>query len=214
MKKKLVVIMNELSDEFTDGEYQITDIKAKRWEELLVKKYGIDAISDAAVKLMANRSRYEKGFPRIREMIDILEKSDNNFEDIAQEQFLITKDTITSHGAYRSVQFDDPIIHKVIESMGGWVNFCMTQLTDWTWKEKEFIKYYVSYRSLNDDGKLELPRYLQGLSPTAQVSEVKTYHPATKKGDPIEDKSNETLKKLFHDIRTKKEDDNEKKLIA
>jgi len=204
--KKLAVIMAELADEFTDGSYDITDIKIQRWDELLVKKYGIDAISDAAAKLMANRSRYEKGFPRIREMIDILEYSDNDFEDIAQEQFLIAKDTITSHGAYRSVQFDDPIIHKVIESMGGWVNFCMTQYKDLPWKEKEFIKYYASYRSLYDEGKLDLPRYLQGLSPTAQVSEVKTYHPATKKGDPIEDKSNETLKKLFHDIRTKKEE--------
>lgn len=53
-------------------------------------------------------------------------------------------------GAYRSVQFDDPIIHMVIESMGGWPKFCRPDDDqDWHWHQKEFTKLYETFSRMN-----------------------------------------------------------------
>ena len=49
-------------------------------------------------------------------------------------------------GAYRSIQFDDPVIHMVIESMGGWPKFCRPDdEQDWHWHQKEFVKLYETF---------------------------------------------------------------------
>lgn len=46
---------------------------------------------------------------------------------------------------YASVVFDDPIIHVVIEEMGGWIRLCHTLLKDLPFRAHEFKKHYVGY---------------------------------------------------------------------
>lgn len=49
-------------------------------------------------------------------------------------------------GNWRSVAFDDPIIHKVIEDMGGWVKLCGTPTEEELhFQGKEFEKRYQGY---------------------------------------------------------------------
>lgn len=53
---------------------------------------------------------------------------------------------VRSVGAYRSVAFDDPLIHVVITEMGGWVPLCRCSAEDMPFKAREFERRYASYR--------------------------------------------------------------------
>ena len=48
-------------------------------------------------------------------------------------------------GTYRDVAFDDPIIHKVIEDMGGWIWFGKQEDREWPFVENNFVTRYRSY---------------------------------------------------------------------
>lgn len=53
---------------------------------------------------------------------------------------------VRSVGAYRSVAFDDPLIHVAISEMGGWTRLCRTAVEELPFKAREFEKIYASYR--------------------------------------------------------------------
>ena len=72
-----------------------------------------------------------------------------------------------THGSYKSVQFDDPVIHMVISAMGGWYKFCCPAAygdpQDWHWKAKEFKSIYETFSHRTT---AECPIVLYGLSDT------------------------------------------------
>ena len=53
---------------------------------------------------------------------------------------------LRSVGAYRSVAFDDPLIHVVIVEMGGWTPLCRCAVDDIPFRAREFERRYASYR--------------------------------------------------------------------
>lgn len=55
------------------------------------------------------------------------------------------EEAMSSAGAYHSVAFDDPIIHTVVNEMGGWVALCSSK--DWTFRRTEFLNRYRTYRA-------------------------------------------------------------------
>lgn len=63
-------------------------------------------------------------------------------------------------GPYSSVVFDDPIIHRVIADMGGWVAFGNVTEEEWPFKAKEFENRYRGYRMRP---QLDYPRRLIGI---------------------------------------------------
>jgi hypothetical protein len=67
-----------------------------------------------------------------------------------------------SVGAYRSVVFDDPIIHLVVEDMGGWIKLCGSESDQLDFMRNDFSKRYRDYvvRGLADN----YPKYLIGIS--------------------------------------------------
>ena len=62
--------------------------------------------------------------------------------DKGLEAWLSARKIVRRHGAGMSVIFPDPVIHSVIEAMGGWQKFCWIPETDLTWKQKEFERLY------------------------------------------------------------------------
>ncbi|MBO9484339.1 DUF6475 domain-containing protein [Salinisphaera sp. G21_0] len=65
-------------------------------------------------------------------------------------------------GPYVDVCFDDPIIHRVIEDMGGWVHYCTRSNEDeYVFQQKEFERRYKGYvgRPLQ-----EYPKLLTGMA--------------------------------------------------
>jgi hypothetical protein len=52
---------------------------------------------------------------------------------------------IRSVGGYTSVVFDDPLIHAVIEDMGGWITLCSVKQQELPFREKDFVARYAGY---------------------------------------------------------------------
>lgn len=52
---------------------------------------------------------------------------------------------IRSVGSYQSVAFDDPLIHAVIQDMGGWARICAGEEDEACYKAREFERRYVAY---------------------------------------------------------------------
>lgn len=50
-------------------------------------------------------------------------------------------------GSYQTVVFDDPIIHRVIEDMGGWVAICQVSEKELPFVSKEFCTRYKGFSS-------------------------------------------------------------------
>ena len=52
---------------------------------------------------------------------------------------------VRSVGNYESVAFDDPVIHRVIHEMGGWIGLGQKTEDDWPFVAKEFENRYRGY---------------------------------------------------------------------
>lgn len=76
-------------------------------------------------------------------------------------------DAIRRVGGYRSVAFDDPVIHSVIEDMGGWTKLCRLDLDDMPFTQKRFCE---TYRAITRSDHRAFPPYLPGES---EVSNAK-----------------------------------------
>lgn len=64
-------------------------------------------------------------------------------------------------GHYQSVAFDDPIIHRVIDDMGGWIRLASTDTNkELEFRGKEFVKRYRAFAMVG--GTDEYPAYLVG----------------------------------------------------
>lgn len=53
-------------------------------------------------------------------------------------------------GAYSSVVFDDPVIHRVIEDLGGWPKLCRTPVDDLSYVQHRFCEAYRAYAGRGD----------------------------------------------------------------
>jgi hypothetical protein len=82
-------------------------------------------------------------FPLIAEIRETLSGNDG------LQAWLFAREAVSRHGVYRSVQFPDPVIHSVVEAMGGWDKFCHIPDKERPWKQKEFEKLYEIMKSKN-----------------------------------------------------------------
>ena len=57
-------------------------------------------------------------------------------------------------GPYQTVAFDDALIHRVVDDMGGWVQFGRVTEEEWPFTQKEFENRYRGYRF-----RSETPQY-------------------------------------------------------
>lgn len=65
-------------------------------------------------------------------------------------------------GAYSDVVFDDPVIHAVIEDLGGWVKVCRSETAELSYLQHRFTESYRAYDGRHRQGQLEYPRALRG----------------------------------------------------
>ena len=76
-------------------------------------------------------------FPLPGELRDALGRKDRPLE-----AWLEARVAVTIYGHNYSIRFQDPIIHSVIEALGGWVEFCSFPKSENTWREKDFKERY------------------------------------------------------------------------
>lgn len=91
-----------------------------------------------------------KFFPKPADLIELL---DGTMEDRATEAWAKVCKAVQRIGPYESVEFDDPVIHSVIQAMGGWVQIQNCDMNEWKWRGKEFEKLYVRMSKEEDHPK-------------------------------------------------------------
>ena len=96
-----------------------------------------------------------KFFPKPADFMEILKGKKEHNATIAWIEVL---NAIKRIGNYESVKFSDPVIHSVLQVMGGWDQLAATMITDEEkWKQKEFEKLYQVMERRGDH-----PKYLPG----------------------------------------------------
>lgn len=84
-------------------------------------------------------------------------------------------------GTYASVAFDDPIIHRVIHDMGGWVALGTKTEHEWPFVAKEFENRYRGYRVRSETP--EYPSHLVGIAEAQNSQDGRQSQPPVLIGD-------------------------------
>lgn len=92
---------------------------------------------------------------------DIVRELEGNTQTQSGAAWTKVDKAIRRVGLYQTVIFDDPIIHKVIDDMGGWIMLCQSSGEEYPFKQNEFERRYRGY--INRE-VLNYPRKLIGLS--------------------------------------------------
>ena len=69
----------------------------------------------------------------------------------------------TCAGVYASVVFDDPVIHAVLDNLGGWIEYCNQPEDNVKWWRKDFERRYQEFAPLVKTGMIKPPAMLGGL---------------------------------------------------
>lgn len=76
---------------------------------------------------------------------DVVKTLQGTKTDRARAAWGKVMDAMQRVGAYQSVCFDDPIIHAVIEDIGGWMELCRSDFDALSFTEHRFCESYRSY---------------------------------------------------------------------
>lgn len=93
---------------------------------------------------------------------DIVKMLQGSTQDSAMVAWSKVDKGVRQVGTYSSVVFDDPIIHRVIHDMGGWVALGSKDENEWPFVAKEFQTRYRGYRVRNEIP--EYPKQLIGIA--------------------------------------------------
>lgn len=136
-KEKFVEFLTGISQTFKEN---LTQLQFEMWWNLL-KKY---TVADFQKAMFSHMQSPDEGrfMPKPADIIGRLEGSEKSR---ALQAWSKVWQAVSHPGGDDSVVFDDPIIHAVIDDMGGWVALCMTETKEATWKAKEFEERYAGY---------------------------------------------------------------------
>lgn len=126
------------------------------WKGL--ERFDFDAVQSA---IWAHMASPENGqyMPKIADVVRLTEGSS---EDAAMLAWTKVDKAVRSIGPYQDVVFDDPIIHRVLVEMGGWISLGEKNEKDWPFFAKEFQTRYRAYRMRG--GVSEYQPLLTGIS--------------------------------------------------
>ncbi|NYT68782.1 DUF6475 domain-containing protein [Pusillimonas noertemannii] len=100
---------------------------------------------------------------------DILKMMTGSTQDSALAAWSKVDKAVRQVGTWESVAFDDALIHRVLEDMGGWTMLGMKTDHDWPFVAKEFENRYRGYRIRNETP--EYPPVLIGLAQAQNAQE-------------------------------------------
>jgi hypothetical protein len=155
-RKNFVTLITGIADYYR-AELSVTSI-GLYWEGL--RQYDYAAIERA---LWQHTQNPDSGqfMPKIADVTKVLQ---GRTEDQAQLAWSKVDRAVRQIGIYTDVAFDDPIIHRVLADMGGWVPMCSHDDDGWPFVAKEFINRYRGFRI---SGQIpDYPRYLLGCAST------------------------------------------------
>ncbi len=131
--------MTVLNEIYGDPSKSISAFKMELYFNTLMN-LTIDELNHAVIVL--SRTKKIKTFPLPAE---IIEAAVGNAEDEAESAFEALLEAIRAIGPYRSVEFQDGIIGRVVKEMGGWETVCDWYEDDLKWNRKNFCDLYRSF---------------------------------------------------------------------
>lgn len=99
---------------------------------------------------------------------DIVRMVDGTSVDAAQVAWSKVDKAVRHVGPYASVAFDDPIVHRVLQDMGGWIALGTRTDDEWPFIANEFRTRYHGYRS-----RAEAPDYPPRLAGIAEADSTR-----------------------------------------
>lgn len=142
------------------GEYygrEISDgLIGMYWQGL--RHYDLAAVRDAINRHVANPDSGQF-MPKIADIGKMLA---GTTQDAALRAWAKVDQAARRVGTYRDVAFDDPLIHRVLHDMGGWVALGSKTEDEWPFVAKEFENRYRGFRARSDTP--EYPPFLSGIA--------------------------------------------------
>jgi hypothetical protein len=83
-------------------------------------------------------------------------------QDAALRAWAMVDRAVRQVGCYADVVFDDPLIHRVLHDMGGWISLGGKREDEWPFVAREFENRYRGYRMRNE--RPPYPAVLVGLA--------------------------------------------------
>ena len=144
-------------DEFSDrllGVYELyekplSSSMIKVWWAALIQ-YDLAAIKEGLGRHVAN-TEAGRFLPRPADIIRMMQGST---QDTAQVAWAKVDSAVRHKGTYVDVVFDDPLIHRVLHDMGGWISLGNKTENEWPFVAKEFENRYRGFRE-----RSEIPDY-------------------------------------------------------
>jgi hypothetical protein len=126
------------------------------WFDVL-KPYGLEAVTHA---FRRHVSSPDAGmFPP--KPADIIRMMGGTSGDGASRAWAKVDRAVRHVGTYRSVAFDDPLVHRVLSDMGGWILMGMKSDDEWPFVAREFEARYRGYAMRQE--RPDYPPVLNGI---------------------------------------------------
>lgn len=123
-----------------------------------MQPFEFDAVRDAFNRHCVNTDAGQF-MPKPADIVKMLQGSS---QDSALRAWAKVDRAVRHIGTYESVAFDDPLIHRVLHEMGGWIALGTKTEDEWPFVAKEFENRYRGYRSRN--ATPEYPPVLIGIA--------------------------------------------------
>ncbi len=151
-KKHFVSLMTAMSEIY--GKKLSTEWLEIYWRSL--ESYDFNEIKQALNVYIVNTDNGQF-IPKPADIIKILSGSSADKALFAWNKVL---KAIRLVGSYSSIVFDDPVIHLVIDDMGGWILICKTNESELAFVKNDFEKRYKNYLKCR---QAKYPKILIGL---------------------------------------------------
>lgn len=119
---------------------EVSEFQLSVWWEAM-KALDYDAVKDAFNRHLLNpdNGQFE---PKPADVVKLVGGGAADRALIAWTKFDMAVQYV---GSYDTVVFDDPIIHQVVEDMGGWIGLCAKDAKEWPFVKNEFVARYRGY---------------------------------------------------------------------
>lgn len=145
------------------------------WQAL--NNYDLSAVRDALGRHLRNTDTGQF-MPKIADIIRMMQGSS---QDAALSAWSKVDKAIRNVGPYESVVFDDPIIHRVLHDMGGWMGLGNKTDDEWPFVAREFENRYRGFKARNEC--VEYPATMIGVYEANNAKEGRKVAPPMLIGD-------------------------------
>lgn len=136
-KKRFAELMAGLAQTF------VTDVSARDIENYwrFLRSYPLKQVEQAILDYCVSPEGHAF-MPKPGEIVAALRGKDNERSLLA---WVKVTQAMKKAGAYKTVIFDDAVIHAVIEGLGGWIRLCLLPEKELVFQQKEFERLYQCY---------------------------------------------------------------------